>query len=200
MEENKLRCGNIHRVTGETDIRCEINLDGSGVRKISTPIPFVNHMLDLFAKHGFFDLTVEAKGDVEVDYHHTMEDLGLTLGEALTAALWDKQQIRRYGSCLLPMDEALAQVLLDLSGRPYLVFDMSKMPNSQVGDIDVRLFYEFFYALNVKGGMNLNINVLAGAEIHHVIEGIFKAFARALSQAVEKDARIYGVMSTKGSL
>lgn len=200
MEENKLRCGNIHRVTGETDIRCEINLDGSGVRKISTPIPFVNHMLDLFAKHGFFDLTVEAKGDVEVDYHHTMEDLGLTLGEALTAALGDKQQIRRYGSCLLPMDEALAQVALDLSGRPYLVFDMSKMPNSQVGDIDVRLFYEFFYALIVKGGMNLHINVLAGAEIHHVIEGIFKAFARALSQAVEKDARIHGVMSTKGSL
>ena len=200
MEENKLRCGNIHRVTGETDIRCEINLDGSGVRKISTPIPFVNHMLDLFAKHGFFDLTVEAKGDVEVDYHHTMEDLGLTLGEALTAALGDKQQIRRYGSCLLPMDEALAQVALDLSGRPYLVFDMSKMPNSQVGDIDVRLCYEFFYALSVKGGMNLHINVLSGAEIHHVIEGIFKAFARALSQAVEKDARIHCVMSTKGSL
>ena len=193
------RTAELSRTTRETDISLALTLDGEGVGQIDTGIPFLNHMLELFARHGFFDLRVKAAGDLEVDYHHTMEDLGLVLGEAIARALGDKAGIRRYGSVILPMDEALILVALDLSGRPCLVYDVVA-PATQVKDIDVRLFHEFFQALSVKAGMNLHIRMLAGAEVHHVIEGIFKAFAKALDQAVGIDPRVRGVLSTKGML
>ena len=193
------RIAEVTRVTGETSIFCRINLDGCGVAKLETPIPFMDHMLTLFAKHGFFDLEIRAQGDIEVDYHHTMEDLGLTIGQALAEAVGDKQGIRRYGSCLLPMDEALAQIALDLSGRPYLSYCVTP-PAPMIRDLDSQLFHEFFQALAVKSGMNLHIDLLKAAEVHHGFEAIFKGFARALDQAVSIDPRITGVMSTKGVL
>ena len=198
MEAQK-RIAEITRETRETSIKLTINIDGSGKSAISTGVGFLDHMLELFAKHGFFDLQIEEKGDIHVDYHHTMEDLGLALGSAIAQALGDKAGIRRYGSCLLPMDEALAEVALDLSGRPYLVYNAA-MPAPQVGDIDVRLFHEFFQALCVKAGLNMHIRLLAGEETHHALEAIFKAFAKALDQATAYDSRIQGVLSTKGCL
>jgi imidazoleglycerol-phosphate dehydratase len=197
--EATLRQAQLTRETRETSIKLAINIDGSGKSQISTGIGFLDHMLELFAKHGFFDLTIEEKGDIHVDYHHSMEDLGLALGAAIAKALGDKAGIRRYGSCLLPMDEALAEVALDLSGRPYLVYDVVT-PAPQVGDIDVRLFHEFFQALCVKAGLNMHIRLLAGEETHHVLEAIFKAFAKALDQATTFDPRVQGVLSTKGCL
>jgi len=193
------RLAEFNRKTKETDIKIKINLDGSGKSSISTCIPFMDHMLELFSKHGFFDLNVKAKGDIEVDYHHTMEDLGLALGEAVAKALGDKAGIRRYGSCLLPMDEALAQVALDLSGRPYLVYDVIP-PAPMIKDMDSALFHEFFQALAVKSGMNLHIQLQKGEEVHHAFEAIFKALAKALDQAVKIDPRVKGVLSTKGTL
>ncbi len=197
--EAKIRQAQLTRETRETSINLSINLDGSGKSSIQTGIGFLDHMLELFAKHGFFDLKIAEKGDIHVDYHHSMEDLGLALGAALAQALGDKAGIRRYGSCLLPMDEALAEVALDLSGRPYLVYDV-KMPAPMVGNIDVRLFHEFFQALCVKAGLNMHIRLLAGEEAHHALEAIFKAFAKALDQAVTYDSRVQGVLSTKGCL
>ncbi len=196
---NTVRTAQVHRVTKETDIVCKLTLDGSGTAEIRTPVPFMNHMLELFAKHGFFDLEIVARGDVEVDYHHTLEDLGLTMGQALLQALGNKAGIRRYGSFLLPMDEALARVALDLSGRPCLVYQVQP-PAVTVKDIDVRLFHEFFLALTNASGMNLHIDLLRAEEVHHGFEAIFKAFARALDEASGIDPRIHGVMSTKGSL
>lgn len=193
------RLAEFNRKTKETDIKIKINLDGSGNSSISTGIPFMDHMLELFSKHGFFDLNVKAKGDIEVDYHHTMEDLGLALGETIAKALGDKAGIRRYGSCLLPMDEALAQVALDLSGRPYLVYDVIP-PAPMIKDMDSALFHEFFQALAVKAGMNLHIQLQKGEEVHHAFEAIFKALAKALDQAVKIDPRVKGVLSTKGTL
>ena len=193
------RIAEVTRVTGETSIFCRIDLDGSGIARLETPIPFMDHMLTLFAKHGFFDLEIRATGDIGVDYHHTMEDLGLTIGQALVEALGDKQGIRRYGSCLLPMDEALAQIALDLSGRPYLSYCVTP-PAPMIRDLDCQLFHEFFQALAVKSGMNLHIDLLKAGEVHHGFEAIFKGFARALDQAVSIDPRITGVMSTKGVL
>lgn len=195
----KQRTASIKRKTRETDIAVTINLDGAGKSKIETGIPFMNHMLELFARHGFFDLNVETVGDIEVDYHHTMEDLGLVLGEAIAKAAGDKTGIRRYGSCLLPMDEALAQIALDLSGRPYLVYKVDP-PAALIKDIDTALFREFFQALSVKAGMNLHITILSGSEVHHVFEAIFKGFAKALNLAVAIDPAIKGVLSTKGCL
>lgn len=189
----------VRRTTRETDIEVKISLDGTGRGQIDTGIPFMDHMLELFARHGFFDLEVKAVGDLAVDYHHTMEDLGLVLGDALAKTLGDKAGIRRYGNMILPMDETLVLVALDLSGRPCLVFDV-KSPAPQVKDIDVRLFHEFFQALSVKAGMNLHVKMLAGEEVHHVYEAIFKAFAKALDQATAIDPRVVGVLSTKGSL
>ena len=154
--ENNLRQASVNRETRETQIKLTFTVDGSGKSNIHTGIGFLDHMLELFAKHGFFDLEIEEKGDLHVDYHHSMEDLGLALGTAIAQALGDKAGIRRYGSCLLPMDEALAEVALDLSGRPYLVYN-AEMPAAQVGDIDVRLFHEFFQALCVKAGLNMHI-------------------------------------------
>ncbi len=193
------RFAEIRRTTRETDISVKLTLDGGGSADVDTGIPFMDHMLTLFAKHGFFRIEVKAKGDLDVDYHHTMEDLGLTFGEALGRALGDKAGIRRYGSCILPMDEALALVALDLSGRPLLVFDV-KSPAPMIRDLDVRLFHEFFQALSVKAGMNLHIRLLAGEEVHHAFEAIFKGFARALDQAVGFDPRVEGILSTKGTL
>jgi len=199
MANSNTRTGKLTRTTKETDITVEINLDGTGKNSISTGIPFLDHMLDLFSKHGFFDLNIQCKGDIEIDYHHTIEDLGLALGDVIKQALGDKQGIRRYGSFLLPMDEALAQIALDLSGRPYLVYNVD-VPAARVKDIDERLFHEFFYALSIRVGMNLHIDLVRGQEIHHCLEAIFKGFAKALDIAVSYDERIEGVMSTKGVL
>ena len=194
-----MRTGEINRNTTETSIYVKWNLDGTGKGEISTGIPFMDHMLTLFARHGGFDLTVQAQGDLEVDCHHTMEDLGLTMGHALTQALGMKEGIRRYGSFLLPMDETLALVSLDLSGRPFLVYDVEP-PAEYIRDLDTALFKEFFTALTVKGGVTLHIRMLSAGEVHHVFEAIFKGFARALSEAVSIDARVHGVPSTKGVL
>ncbi len=194
-----MRHAEVKRTTRETNIFIRLCLDGTGQGKIDCGIPFMNHMLELFARHGLFDLDVAAHGDLEVDCHHTMEDLGLVLGEALKKALGDKKGIRRYGHTILPMDEALLLVALDLSGRPYLVYDVTP-PADYILHLDVRLFHEFFQAFAVSSGMNLHIKQLSGAEVHHVFEGIFKALAKALDQATQFDPRIEGVLSTKGQL
>lgn len=193
------RKATITRNTKETQINLTINLDGSGESKIHCPIKFMSHMLDLFARHGHFDISCDVHGDIDVDYHHTMEDLGIVLGEAIAKAAGDKVGIRRYGNMILPMDEALVLVALDLSGRPCLVYDVNP-PAAQVKDIDARLFYEFFYALCIKAGLNLHFKMLAGEEIHHVFEAMFKGFAKALDEATSIDPRINGVLSTKGCL
>ena len=195
----KQRLANISRTTRETDIRVKLDLDGSGKSKIDSGVPFMDHMLELFARHGFFDLEVKATGDTHIDYHHSMEDLGIVMGEALLEALGDKEGIRRYGTCLLPMDEALAQVVLDLSGRPCLVYDVEP-PAPMIKDLDCRLFHEFFQALVSKSGINLHIDLQKGEEVHHAFEAIFKSFSKALDQAVTIDGRVKGVLSTKGSL
>jgi imidazoleglycerol-phosphate dehydratase len=159
----------------------------------------MDHMLELFAKHGFFDLEVKAEGDLEIDCHHTMEDLGLVLGQALSEALGNKEGITRYGYFILPMDEARVLVSLDLSGRPFMVYDINP-PSEKIKDLDTKLFHEFFQAFSVKAGMNLHIDLMKGEEIHHVFEAVFKALAKALSQAVALDQRVRGVLSTKGTL
>ena len=194
-----MRTGEINRNTTETSIYVKWDLDGTGKGEISTGIPFMDHMLSLFARHGGFDLTVQAQGDLEVDCHHTMEDLGLTMGHALTQALGMKEGIRRYGSFLLPMDESLALVALDLSGRQFLVYDVAP-PAEYIRDLDTALFKEFFTALSVKGGVTLHIRMLSSGEVHHVFEAIFKGFGRALGEAVSIDERVQGVPSTKGVL
>ena len=193
------RCAEIRRTTGETDIFLKLELDGSGKGDIATGIPFLDHMLTLFARHGFFDLEVRAKGDIEVDYHHTMEDLGIVMGEAIAKAAGEKKGIRRYGNFLLPMDETLVLVALDLSGRAGLYYDVTP-PAPQVKDIDARLFYEFFQALCAHAGLNMHIRMIASGEVHHLFEAMFKGFAKALDQALSTDPRIEGVLSTKGSL
>lgn len=187
------------RKTRETEIETVLNVDGSGKSEISTGIGFMDHMLELFARHGKFDLKIKARGDLEVDAHHTMEDLGLVLGSAFAEALGSKAGIRRYGSFLLPMDESLVLVALDLSGRPYLVYDLVP-PVEKVGTLDTALFHEFFQAFCVKGGINLHIRLLAGGEIHHIFEAVFKGLARALEQAASPDPKEKGVPSTKGIL
>ena len=193
------RFAEISRKTAETDITCSINLDGEGKSVISTGIPFMDHMLTLFARHGFFDLNVSAKGDLEVDCHHTMEDLGIVLGELLAKAAGDKAGIRRYGNFLLPMDETLVLVALDISGRPGLYYDVTP-PAPYVKDIDARLFHEFFQGFCVKCGLNLHFKMFAAAETHHLFEAMFKGLAKALDEATTYDPRVKGVLSTKGVL
>ena len=193
------RCATISRKTSETEIQITINLDGSGRSQVDTGIGFFDHMLKSFAKHGFFDLTVQVKGDLEVDCHHTIEDTGIVLGEAIKAALGDKKGIRRYGSFALPMDETLILTALDLSGRPYLAFD-PVFTSERVGGYDTEMVREFFYAISYSCGMNLHIRQLAGSNNHHIIEAIYKSFAKALDEAVSYDPRITDVLSTKGSL
>ena len=193
------RTASIERITRETRIKLSINLDGTGQGKICTSVPFLDHMLDLFARHGLFDLMVEAQGDIDIDCHHTVEDIGIVLGQAMKEALGDKKGIRRYGQAALPMDETLAEVVTYLSGRPFLVYNVD-LPKVKIGDFDVELGREFFQAFVNNLGANLHINVRYGDNVHHVLEACFKGAARALDGATQIDPRIEGVMSTKGKL
>ena len=198
-ETKKARRAEIERKTAETQISIKLNLDGEGKCDIATGIGFLDHMLTLLAKHSFMDLTVKAKGDLEVDSHHTVEDIGIVLGEALREALGDKAGIHRYGNCFIPMDETLAQVCLDFSGRPFLVFG-AEIPKIQLGNYDAEMTEEFFRAVAMHCGLTLHIRVLYGSNVHHIIEAIFKAFARAVAEAAAVDPRVKGVMSSKGVL
>ena len=198
-ETKKARRAEIERKTAETQISIKLNLDGEGTCDIATGIGFLDHMLTLLAKHSFMDLTVKAKGDLEVDSHHTVEDIGIVLGEALQEALGDKAGIHRYGNCFIPMDETLVQVCLDFSGRPFLVFG-AEIPKIQLGNYDAEMTEEFFRAVAVHCGLTLHIRVLYGSNVHHIIEAIFKAFARAVAEAAAVDPRVKGVMSSKGVL
>ena len=198
-ETKKARRAEIERKTAETQISIKLNLDGEGTCDIATGIGFLDHMLTLLAKHSFMDLTVKAKGDLEVDSHHTVEDIGIVLGEALQEALGDKAGIHRYGNCFIPMDETLAQVCLDFSGRPFLVFG-AEIPKIQLGNYDAEMTEDFFRAVAVHCGLTLHIRVLYGSNVHHIIEAIFKAFARAVAEATAVDPRVKGVMSSKGVL
>ncbi len=198
-ETKKARRAEIERKTAETQISIKLNLDGEGKCDIATGIGFLDHMLTLLAKHSFMDLTVKAKGDLEVDSHHTVEDIGIVLGEALREALGDKSGIHRYGNCFIPMDETLAQVCLDFSGRPFLVFG-AEIPKIQLGNYDEEMTEDFFRAVAVHCGLTLHIRVLYGSNVHHIIEAIFKAFARAVAEAAAVDPRVKGVMSSKGVL
>jgi imidazoleglycerol-phosphate dehydratase len=193
------RKASIERVTNETRIRLELSIDGAGTAKICTSVPFLDHMLNLFARHGFFDLQVEASGDIDIDFHHTVEDIGIVLGEAFKQALGDKKGIRRYGQATVPMDETLASVAIDISGRPYLVYHVT-LPKVKIGEFDVELAREFFQAFVNHCGLNLHINVMYGENVHHIIEACFKAVARAMDVATQLDPRVEGVMSTKGVL
>ncbi len=194
-----LRRAKVCRTTKETDIALTLGLDGAGRGGVRTGVPFMDHMLTAFAKHGHFTLDVKARGDLEIDAHHTLEDLGLVLGQALKEALGNKAGITRFGGACVPMDEALARVVLDLSGRPFLAWRV-KLPPGQAGGVDGRLFREFFQALVNTAGITLHLDLEAGEEIHHCLEALFKAFGRALAQAVAADPRVAGVPSTKGSL
>ncbi len=194
------REASIVRNTSETKIRLRLSLDGSGVSKISTGIPFFDHMLTLWARHGLFDLDVEADGDIAVDFHHTVEDTGITLGQALTRALGDKAGIQRYGFFYVPMDEALVRTVVDLSGRPYLAYNAPGSVAAIGSAFSFQLVEEFLRALSVHGGMNLHVDVLAGRDAHHMAEGIFKSLARALDAATRLDPRVEGIPSTKGIL
>ncbi len=189
----------VDRKTKETDIKMALNIDGSGQADIKTGIGFFDHMLEGFAKHGFFDLECKIDGDLQVDGHHTVEDAGIVLGQAIKEAIGDKKGIRRYGYFVLPMDDSLALCAVDLCGRPYFVFDC-EFPVERVGGLDTELVKEFFYAVSYSAGMNLHIRMLSGDNAHHMIEAMFKAFAKALDQATGMDERITGVLSTKGTL
>ena len=193
------RSSNAERNTKETKIKLELNIDGTGKTELNTGIGFFDHMLDGFARHGLFDLNVHVDGDLHVDSHHTIEDTGIVLGSAIKDAVGDKKGIRRYGSCILPMDEALVLCAVDLSGRPYLVFD-GQFTTDRCGDMDTEMAREFFYAISYAAGMNLHIKVLYGSNNHHIMEAMFKAFAKALDAATTSDPRIIDVLSTKGSL
>lgn len=194
-----MREANISRKTKETDITCKLNIDGTGESTINTGIGFFDHMLSGFSKHGFFDLELTCKGDLIVDGHHSVEDTGIVIGNAIKEAIGDKKGIMRYGSTILPMDDALAMCAIDLCGRPYFVFDC-EFPTERVGYLDTELVKEFFYAVSYSAGMNLHIKMIHGENSHHMIEAIFKAFARALDEATLTDPRIRDVLSTKGSL
>ena len=193
------RIAQIQRKTKETDIQVKLNLDGSGTFVINTGIGFFNHMLEGFSKHGFFDLNLNCEGDLAVDCHHTIEDCGIVLGNAIREALGDKSGIKRFGSCILPMDESLVLCAIDLAGRPYLVFD-GEFTTEKIGYMDTEMVKEFFYAISYSAGMNLHIKVLTPGNNHHMAEAMFKAFARALDEAVSHDPRVQGILSTKGSL
>ncbi|MGB0911797.1 MAG: imidazoleglycerol-phosphate dehydratase HisB [Nitrospirales bacterium] len=196
---NKSRSASVERVTAETSIQATWNLDGTGQSDIQTTIPFLDHMLTLLAKHGFFDLTVKAKGDTDIDDHHTIEDIGIVLGALLKEALGEKAGIVRYGWASVPLDETLAQVTVDLSGRPFLVYNVD-LPSSIIKSLDLGLFEDFFQAFVSQGAFNLHVNLMYGRNPHHKMEAIFKALAKALAQAVSRDERVVGVLSTKGSL
>ena len=193
------RKASIERITKETQIKLALEIDGRGEAKICSSVPFLDHMLDLFTRHGLFDLQVEAKGDIDIDFHHTVEDIGIVLGQAFREALGDKKGIRRYGQASVPMDETQASVAVDLSGRPYMVYNV-KLPKVKIGEFDVELAREFFQAFANNAGANLHITVLYGDNVHHILEACFKGMARALDMATQVDPRIEGVLSTKGKL
>ena len=193
------RIGEITRKTGETDIRLSLNLDGSGESEVFTGVGFLDHMLDLFTKHGFFDLSVAGAGDTHVDFHHTVEDVGICLGQAIDQALGDKAGIRRFGGETVPMYEAIATVNLDLCGRPYIAWN-TPLDGGKIGDFDAELAEEFFHGFVNNAGATLHVNVPYGTNRHHIVEAVFKAFGRALNQATRIDDRVVGVLSTKGSL
>ena len=193
------RTATVERNTKETKIRVTLELDGTGMGQIDTGIGFFDHMLEGFTRHGLFDLTAKCQGDIQVDSHHSIEDMGIVLGSAIREALGDKKGIVRYGSCMLPMDETLAMCAIDLSGRPYLVFD-APFKGAMVGTMDTQMAREFFYAVSYAAGMNLHLKVLYGENDHHMMEAFFKAFAKALDAATRFDPRITDVLSTKGSL
>jgi imidazoleglycerol-phosphate dehydratase len=193
------RTGTVERKTKETEIIASVDIEGSGKAEIETGMPFFNHMLESFSRHGLFDIKLQARGDLEVDYHHTVEDVGLALGEAFKKALGDKHGIRRFGEASCPLDETLAKVVIDLSGRPYLSYNVKIRPG-RVGSFDTDLPHEFYAAFANQLGMNLHIDVIRGENPHHIIEACFKAFARAMDIATGLDERITGVLSTKGSL
>ncbi|HJU55938.1 MAG TPA: imidazoleglycerol-phosphate dehydratase HisB [Pyrinomonadaceae bacterium] len=193
------RAALIHRRTKETDVRVALDLDGSGNASVFTGIPFLDHMLELFARHGLFDLEVECRGDLDVDDHHSVEDIAISLGEAVRQALGDKAGIARYGAALVPMDEALCRAVIDLSGRFYLVYEVETRRH-MIGNFSVELAEHFWRSFSEAARCNLHLDCLRGRNTHHILEGLFKATARALSQAVERDPRIEGVLSTKGVL
>jgi imidazoleglycerol-phosphate dehydratase len=203
MMKNKVtseqRIAEIHRKTKETDVRIVLNLDGNGQSQVSTGLPFLDHMIELFARHGLFDLDVVCKGDLEIDDHHSVEDIAITLGQALTKALGDKSGITRYGEAVVPMDEALCRSVIDLSGRFYLVYEVQTR-RQRIGNFSVELAEHFWRSLAETASFNLHIDCLRGRNTHHILEGTFKATARALRQAVNRDPRIRGVLSTKGAL
>jgi imidazoleglycerol-phosphate dehydratase len=193
------RRAEVERSTTETQVRIGLALDGTGQGKIATTIPFLDHMLALLAKHGFFDVTVQAEGDTEIDEHHTVEDIGIVLGMALKQAVGTKEGIKRFGFASVPLDETLAQVTVDLSGRPYLVYRV-ELPDRKIKSFDLGLFEDFFQAFVTHGALNLHVNLLYGRNPHHIMEAIFKALAKALDQATALDERVSGVLSTKGQL
>ena len=193
------RTSHVKRSTSETQIEVSLNLDGSGVQDIKTPIPFLDHMLSQLAKHGYFDLTVKAKGDTQIDFHHTVEDVGIALGQAFKEALGDKKGIRRFAEASTPLNEALAQCVIDISGRAYFVFNV-ELPKSKLGEFDVELVSEFFQAFSANSGTTLHLNSPYWSNLHHIVEALFKAFARALDVACSIDSRTGDIPSTKGIL
>lgn len=193
------RTAKIERMTNETKVWVEIDLDGEGKADIDTGVPFMDHMLDLFTKHGLFDASIKAKGDTYIDDHHTTEDIGIVLGQAVKEALGDKAGIKRYGNAFVPMDDALAQVVIDISNRPHLEF-RAQFPTEKVGNFDTELVHEFLWKFALEARMNVHVIVHYGANTHHIIEAIFKALARAIDDAITKDDRVKGVPSTKGLL
>ncbi len=199
MKRTSKRSASIARTTRETDVELSLGLDGSGVSSIATSIPFLDHMLEQVARHGLIDLTISARGDREIDDHHTVEDIGICFGEALRHALGDKTGIRRYGHAYVPLDEALSRVVLDLSGRPGMEYHIH-FPRERVGSFDVDLFREFFQAIVNHGKITLHIDTIRGGNNHHIVETVFKAFGRALRMAVERDERVPDIPSTKGAL
>ncbi|WP_317982261.1 imidazoleglycerol-phosphate dehydratase HisB [Paenibacillus glycanilyticus] len=194
-----IRKAEVARKTNETDIKLSFAVDGSGEVKLETDVPFLNHMLDLFTKHGQFDLTVEARGDIEIDDHHTVEDIGICLGQALREALGDKRGIKRYASVFVPMDEALAQVIVDVSNRPHFEY-RAEYPSAQVGSFETELVHEFLWKLALEARITLHVIVHYGKNTHHMIEAVFKALGRAIDEATTIDPRVQGVPSTKGVL
>ena len=197
--ESIARVAQIQRKTKETNVGVQLNLDGTGSSRVTTGLPFLDHMLELFAKHGLFDLEIVCKGDLEIDDHHSVEDIAITLGQALAQALADKSGIRRYGEAIVPMDEALCRSVIDLSGRFYLVYEVQTR-RQKIGNFSVELAEHFWRSFAETAKFNLHIDCLRGRNTHHILEGTFKATARALRQAVERDPRITGVLSTKGVL
>lgn len=196
---NKLQTGHVSRKTRETEIEVEFSIAGTGRAELQTGVPFLDHMLTLFAVHGFFDLRIAARGDLEIDAHHTVEDIGICMGQALSAALSDRSGIRRYGHAVVPMDEACAAVVLDLSNRPYLVYDVPDLA-ARVGQFETELVPEFFRAFSNHGGITLHVKAFYGSNTHHILEAVFKAWGRAMDEATSRDERRTGIPSSKGAL